>query len=709
MRNLIFKWLGVSRQIVTVLGIGTMCLSLSLLSTTAVAYGSVCKPPIYASGVHQPVGADAALYTYDCALNLWISKYYSFNPLTGVYAPLYSVTYTYDPSTGNYNYTDWVYSSPDKTYVQQTATTASPPTGAIVIGGPKATVSDSPKSTTNSISNTGSGSSNTINTNSSGASNSISSSGSNSNNTINSNGTPNVLNATNGTTAVIGNNVTSVATSGGATVLANTTGGGASSGNTTDTANIVNMLQSASNALGGNAVTFVANINGNVNGNFLLDPSTISSVQSSPAPNNITLNNTDNASMTNNINLSADSGNATVADNTKAGNATSGTASAVANVVNIIDSAISSGHSFLGVININGNLNGNILLPANFVNQLLAANVPTVNIISNSGSGSKNTINGNNSGATTITNTNNEGVTNNLNALATTGSANISNNTSAGSASTGSANTSITAFNLTGSNVIGNNDLLVFVNVAGGKWVGLIVNAPPGTTAAELGGGIVNGAINSNTTVNNSTNDKITNNINLATKSGNANVLDNTSAGNAVSGNANDAANLLNIENSTLSLSNWFGILFINVFGTWNGSVGYYNPTAILSSGAYPATGPSQKTISFVVSASGFNQSKPAFHPALIPGSSVNYYSVGNTPVASNRPDVFLASASNNNNDGSGLNAGIKSADSNTSTNAKSHIGLITIAVTVSLFALYLIGDWKYLGNRHRRSTAHSS
>ena len=46
----------------------------------------------------------------------------------------------------------------------------------------------------------------------------------------------------------------------------------------------------------------------------------------------------------------------------------------------MINSALTAGKSFLGVVNINGNLNGDILLPDNFVDQMLASNVPTVNI-----------------------------------------------------------------------------------------------------------------------------------------------------------------------------------------------------------------------------------------------------------------------------------------------------------------------------------------
>ncbi len=76
----------------------------------------------------------------------------------------------------------------------------------------------------------------------------------------------------------------------------------------------------------------------------------------------------------------------------------------------------------------------------------------------------------------------------------------VSNNTSAGSATSGNTSTAVTLFNLTGNEIIGNNALLVFVNVPG-KWVGVIMNAPSGATAAALGNDI-------SQNVNNNANDK---------------------------------------------------------------------------------------------------------------------------------------------------------------------------------------------------------
>jgi hypothetical protein len=41
----------------------------------------------------------------------------------------------------------------------------------------------------------------------------------------------------------------------------------------------------------------------------------------------------------------------------------------------------------------------------------------------------------------------------------------------------------------------------------------------------------------------------------------------------------------LNLENSQLNLSGWFGVLFINVFGNWFGNFGVYHPVSTQSAG----------------------------------------------------------------------------------------------------------------------------
>ncbi|MEO6513285.1 MAG: hypothetical protein ABIO22_01305 [Candidatus Saccharimonadales bacterium] len=495
-----------------------------------------CTPPsVLTPGVHVPTGAEAGMFHYDCDLSLWVSDHYIYDPSTTYTSPLDPQVYTYNNDTGLWDVDIWSFSPAQSAYVLRTYSVGTPPAGATTVGSPPPPVIASAtlaSPTTDPSGVTG------------------------------SNSLDGTINNTTGQT--LNNTIGSVSDSGNALVFGNTLAGSALSGNALALATVVNMLQSSGNTfgIGGNAVTFVSNINGDVNGDLLLDPALISTIQpaTSSLDNNLTLNtsNTVGQAINNDINLAANSGNATVDSNTTAGNATTGSATAIANVLNFLNSAVSSGKSFLGVVNINGNLNGDILLPPGFIDQLLSSNVPTVDINTD----------------LNLNNTTNQAINNGVTATAASGDATVSENTTAGNATTGSATSHITAFNLTGSNVVGANDLLVFVNVLG-TWYGMIFNAP-GATTAQLGSGITQNSFNANADVNmdNNTNQTINNAINVSAKTGNATVSENTNAGNATSGDARAAVNLLNVTNSNLSLANWFGILFINVFGTWNGSFG---------------------------------------------------------------------------------------------------------------------------------------
>lgn len=491
-------------------------------------------------------------YTYNQTTGLWENGTYSWNPATGITTPLTPTDYSYNTSTGHWDTTSYVYDPTTSTYVPNTTSqTQGPtsPTGPTSSTGPATPTGTSGQvgpNTQSTISSTGPNSTNT-NTDTSSASAFFSG----------------FFNA------AISNHLDSSATSGNATVSGNTSAGSATSGGAMTMATLLNLLQSSWLTSGGSPATFLANIVGNVNGDLTINPgatgpgstNTLSNTQN----NSLNVNNTANGQITNDLNLAATSGNAAVDSNTSAGNATSGNATVIANLINAINSSITSGQSFVGVINILGNLNGDILLPPDFINQLLAANGP----------GSTNSTTSSTNTTAAIQNTNNQNITNNLTTTANTGNAIVSNNTSAGSATTGQANTTITLLNLTGQNVIDKNTLLVFVNVLG-HWVGLIVNAPAGTTSAALGGGVQSASTTSNNTLtaNNTTNNSITNTITAAATSGDASVTSNTSAGNATSGNAAVGVNLLNMIDSNFDVSGWLGVLFINVLGSWNGSFG---------------------------------------------------------------------------------------------------------------------------------------
>lgn len=532
-------------------------------------------------GPQKPTGADASTYTFNKDTGLWENDHYTWNPTTGQAAPKDHPNYSYDPKTQTWSTDTYVYDAASGKYVP----TPQPvnPLVAQLLGlmPPAGSQTSGPLAAANA----------------------------NSGGTSGSTGFFDLFN-----NVTIQNAINSLAVTGDASVSNNTAAGSALTGNAAVLSNVINAFNALWSLTGGNVVTYLKNIFGDVTGDLTLDPNALSATNSANGSSNgsigttgpnssntitdqngvtTTVNARNNGQIDNNINLAAQSGNANVSGNTSAQNATSGMASVVLNLVNILNSAISSGQSFFGMINIFGNFNGDVLFPPGFLDSLLSlgSSAPTTTNaqISTTGPNSANGINQNNSTQTNITNASTTGIANNIASNAQSGAANVNDNTQAGSASTGAANSNVTLFNLTGQNVVGSNAFLVVVNVLG-HWLGFIMDAPQGSHAALLGGGAstssainttgpnsannITGNNSTSTNLNTSSNNAINNNVNLAAQSGDANVSHNTLGGNATSGAANIAANVVNISMSDLALTNWFGMLFINVFGNWTGAVG---------------------------------------------------------------------------------------------------------------------------------------
>ena len=510
--------------------------SIAIVMLTGYPLGAVAfaEPDAGSTGPATPTGAEASSYTYNESTGLWENDYYTWNPITKQTSPKSPTTYSYNPSTSMWDTTEWIWDAPSQKYVPNTVTAEVAPASASV----------------NSIENTGPDSDNAIAQ------------------TENNSGTFDLF-----YNASISNTSTSQAKSGNASVASNTLAGNSTSGDASSIANIINLLQSNWDPQGANSpLLFNANINGDVTGDLVLDPNLINTTGpgssaeiDSQRTNNLTINYDANGVITNDITLEAISGDSTVNGNTEAGNATTGDARVVANIINMLNSAINTGKSFIGSLNINGNFNGDILLPPNFLDQLIASSGPnsTVNL--------SNTVN--NDIVANIDNS--QTISNNTNLNAASGSADVTGNTSGGSATTGKAETELNVLNLTGKQVIDANTLLVFVNVLG-QWVGMLVNAPSGSNSAAFCGGDcqISSLVDNNVDINAQSNFAITNNLDLDALSGNALVSGNTKAGNAASGNASASVNIANILGSQLRSTDWLGILFINVNGIWNGSFG---------------------------------------------------------------------------------------------------------------------------------------
>lgn len=508
---------------------------------TTVSAGSTSTGPTSPTGTSAPTGADSTTYHYNETTGLWENDYYTWDPVTHQTKPKNPPDYSYNPATGMWDTTEYIYHAPSGTYVPNVV---SVPAASSSIGA--SSQQQEQASPALSVSNTGSNSNNTVDQDSQ------------------STGVFDLF-----YNARISNTINSSATTGDALVQGNTSGGSALTGDAQAIANILNLLQSTWGELGGEDIaTFIANVNGDVVGDIYIDPNQITSGGGST---DIDINAAGSGQITNDINVGTQSGDATVDSNTSAGDANSGDATTIVNLFNLINSAISADRSFLGILNINGDFEGDILLPPGFLGAIIAATGPKSN----------NTISGGSNNTLDVVADSNSNIINDITSTASTGDALVGSNTGAGSATSGEAETNLTILNLTGKQVVASNAVLVFVNVFG-QWVGLIMDAPAGSNAVAATGPSSNNTISSanNTDINAniSENNNITNNINTSAKSGDASVTNNTSAGSATSGDATATVNIANMINSDFKLSGWFGVLFINVFGNWFGSFGVDTP-----------------------------------------------------------------------------------------------------------------------------------
>jgi hypothetical protein len=256
-------------------------------------------------GPDAPQGPDANTYIYNADTGMWENDYYIWNPNTNQTTPKTTQTYSYNPATGHWDTTDWIYDPPSGHYVPNVVSVDTPPAGAPTIDEPPINADTSTQGPNSPITNT-------------------------------NNGTGVFDNFYN---ASISNNISQRAASGNATVSQNTTAGSALSGSATDMATILNILQSSTSLQGGNITTFTQDV-GDWTGDLVIDPSQLSNLGTilpNAHPPNLTVNSQGSGSINNNIDLAAKTGNATVSQNTTAGNATTGDATAIANIVNVIN------------------------------------------------------------------------------------------------------------------------------------------------------------------------------------------------------------------------------------------------------------------------------------------------------------------------------------------------------------------------------------
>ncbi|OGH23475.1 MAG: hypothetical protein A2629_00310 [Candidatus Levybacteria bacterium RIFCSPHIGHO2_01_FULL_41_15] len=309
-----------------------------------------------------------------------------------------------------------------------------------------------------------------------------------------------------------------------------------------------------------------------------------------------TTNQANNGTVNNDLYLTADSGDNAASGNTGGDSyVTTGDASVTGNVLTLLNNNL-AGNVILGVVNIFGDLIGDIILSESALSAFACATCggDTTLINSGNGSNSDNNVSSDQIVIDTINQVNVADIDNNLILTANTGGNSASGNTGGDSyITTGNADVTAQVLNIVNNNIVGGNWWLVIINRAG-QWIGQIVGAPQGAMfagsqgtefAVDENGEIT--AINSNNG-SESTNDAkvyqstkehidqtnnadVNNNIYLSANTGKNSANDNTGGDSYITtGDAKVIVNLVNFVNNNI-VGGRLLVTFVNVFGSWMG------------------------------------------------------------------------------------------------------------------------------------------
>ena len=304
-----------------------------------------------------------------------------------------------------------------------------------------------------------------------------------------------------------------------------------------------------------------------------------------------------NGKIINNYYLDADTGGNTADKNTGDGTITTGDANVVFNLINFLNNTfLGGGELLLGVVNIFGNLSGNILLQG-----LDGSGGSTYNLGSLSASNSTTGADSDNDASSTLSNdtdislANYGEILNNVTLDANTGDNTADKNTGSGQINTGDTNTSLDITNITNTTAIGNGGTIWMVLVNNmGTWTGQLFDTgsaggayspfftfslgPDGSLSASnqnTGAGSDNEAatnIDNDTDIAITNTASVTNNVRIDASTGGNSASKNTGSGSITTGDANIAVNIVNMLNN-IFLSGRFAITIVNIFGSFTGGI----------------------------------------------------------------------------------------------------------------------------------------
>jgi hypothetical protein len=309
-----------------------------------------------------------------------------------------------------------------------------------------------------------------------------------------------------------------------------------------------------------------------------------------------TIDNQNSGNINNEIDANVVSGQNEANYNTGTGSISTGDVNSSVNLINFLNSNVTSGNWLLKTLNVFGDWQGDLTLPAMSSPALTATALPDSSSSQNSstGSGSDNSTNSDINNSFDLNNNNAATIENNVTVKTSSGDNTASNNGGSGVVAVGSANAETNEMNVANLNVTGGAWYLVVVNRFG-NWNGTAVNAPEATvinttgistviTPEQSGVNVTNnptGAdsnnsagvnINHKTDISNNNQANITNTLNIDAVSGENTAKLNTGHGYIQTGNIKGTNNIINFANANITVGDWV-VVVVNVFGNWDGNL----------------------------------------------------------------------------------------------------------------------------------------
>ena len=285
------------------------------------------------------------------------------------------------------------------------------------------------------------------------------------------------LTVTNGNDATVNNDITVNASTGGNSAQSGSGDSSILTGDAYASANVINVVNT--NIVNSNYLLIAANNFGDMAGDILLPNSDFFDqlLASRPPqlPGNLDVDATNNASVTNNLDATADTGgNTSTSSDGGDASVTTGNANAAATTYNQVNQTQVGGTTFYMLINILGSWTGNVYgLPAG----ISWTRTPT-GIALTSNSGGMPNLGCCGQGSTSVSNTNSATVNNNVSVYALTGENYASSGSGDASVNTGNAYASANVVNIVNTNVVGQNWLFAIFNIFG-NWTGNLTFGQP--------------------------------------------------------------------------------------------------------------------------------------------------------------------------------------------------------------------------------------